>query len=134
MLCKILIVEDEPLIALNLEDAVLGLGHELIGIATNKSDALYLGAVAEVALVDVYLTDGPTGPTIGKELASKGVSVLFMTGNPENLGDGIAGTLGVIAKPVLGEEAEEAIRYAVDRYERRDANPPNRFVEFAASS
>lgn len=131
MTCRILIVEDQPLIAMGLEDAVYDLGHVLVGIAACKVDALAWADETDVALVDVFLLDGPTGPEIGRILAEHNVSVLFMTGNPEELGDGIAGTLGVISKPVLDAEAIEAIRYAVDRHEERRATPPTRLVEFA---
>jgi two-component system, response regulator PdtaR len=131
MACRILIVEDQPLIAMGLEDAVHGLGHVLVGIAACKVDALAWADETDVALVDVFLLDGPTGPEIGRILAQHGVSVLFMTGNPEELGDGITGTLGAISKPVLDAEAIEAIRYAVDRHEEHRGTPPARLVEFS---
>jgi CheY-like chemotaxis protein len=131
MTCRILIVEDQPLIALCLEEAVIELGHKPAGMASTKSKALALGANADVALVDVDLLDGPTGPEIGKRLAEKNVSVVFMTGNPASLGDGVPGTLGVISKPLMDIEMIEAIRYAVDRHENRVASSPRRMVEFS---
>lgn len=131
MTCRILIVEDEPLIAMGLEDAVVELGHQLVGVAACKADALALADEADVALLDVFLLDGKSGPEIGRILAERDVSVLFMTGNPEELGDGIPGTLGVIAKPVLDLEAVQAVQYAADRHEERKAIPPARLVEFA---
>lgn len=82
----------------------------LVGIATCKLDALAWADETDVALVDVFLLDGPTGPEIGKIVAQHGVSVLFMTGNLEELGDGIFGTLGVISRPILDAEATAAIR------------------------
>lgn len=71
MTCRILIVEDQPLIAMTLEDAVIGLGHEIVGVAACKADALPLGEIADVALVDVFLLDGPTGSEIGRALLPK---------------------------------------------------------------
>lgn len=53
-----------------------------------------------------------------------------MTGNPEELGDGIPGTLDVISKPVLDLEAIQAIQYATDVHAVRHAVAPARFVEF----
>lgn len=131
MTCRILIVEDQPLIALCLEETVIELGHKPAGMASNKTKALSLGVNADVALVDVNLLDGPTGPEIGRSLAEKDVSVVFMTANPEQLGDGVPGTLGVIPKPLLDSEMVEAIRYAVDCHENRVADRPRRLVEFA---
>nr|WP_281407299.1 response regulator [Neorhizobium alkalisoli] len=130
-MCRILIVEDQPLIALCLEEAVIELGYKPAGMAPNKSKALSLGANADVALVDVNLLDGPTGPEIGKSLAENDVSVVFMTANPEQLGSGIPGTLGVISKPLLDIEMVQAIQYAVDRHENRIAACPKRMIEFA---
>ncbi len=131
MACRILIVEDQPLIALCLEEAVIELGHKPAGMASNMSKALALGANADVALVDVDLLDGPTGPEIGKTLAENDVSVVFMTGNPACLGDGVQGTLGVISKPLMDSEMVQAIEYAVARHEHRLAACPRRMIEFA---
>jgi len=131
MTCRILIVEDQPLIALCLEEAVIELGYRPAGMASNKSKALALGAYADVALVDVDLLDGPTGPEIGRQLADNDVSVVFMTGNPVSLGDGVPGTLGVISKPLMDIEMIQAIQYAVDRHEHRIATCPERMVEFS---
>ncbi|MBW6425418.1 response regulator [Rhizobium sp. XQZ8] len=131
MTCRILIVEDQPLIALCLEEAVIELGYKPAGMASNMSEALALGANADVALVDVDLLDGPTGPEIGRSLAENDVSVVFMTGNPAYLGDGVPGTLGVISKPLMDIEMVQAIQYAVDRHENRIAACPRRMTEFA---
>jgi CheY-like chemotaxis protein len=79
---NVLIVEDQPLIALNLQDTVEELGHHTVGIASNMYQALLLSTGADIALVDVNLEDGPTGPIIGRTLADTDVSVLFMTSDP----------------------------------------------------
>lgn len=131
MTCRILIVEDQPLIALILEEAVAELGYQPAGMASTKVKALSLAKEADVALVDVNLLDGPTGPEIGKTLADNDVTVLFMTGNPECLGDGVPGTLGVIRKPLMDIEMIQAIQYAVDRHEHRSGICPARLSEFA---
>jgi CheY-like chemotaxis protein len=52
---NVLIVEDQPLIALNLQDTVEELGHNTIGIASNMYQALLLSSGAGIALVDVNL-------------------------------------------------------------------------------
>ena len=96
------------------------------------SSALEMGKRAEVALVDLNLRDGATGIEIGRELASRhDVTVVFMTANPTQLGDGVPGTLGVIAKPVADSELRDAIRYAVACHnEHMDAEPPARLQLF----
>lgn len=112
---KILIVEDEFLVAANLEAALEDWGHTSLGIAPDVSAALQLAAQApDVALVDVNLRDGQTGPTIAKKLREMGVSVLFVTANPRML-EGVAkGAIGVLTKPCDEELMRAAIAYALN--------------------
>lgn len=131
--CKILVVEDEIFVAIEIEYVISELGHDPVGIAADRSAALELGTKAEVALVDLNLRDGATGVEIGRELADRhDVTVLFMTANPSQLGDGVPGTLGVIAKPVADDELRAAIRYATARHRAHmDAEPPARLQLFS---
>lgn len=118
---RALIVEDEILVALDLENALEEIGVEVIGIAPDMASALELGASADFALVDINLRDGPTGPNIGRALAERGVRVMFLTANPATLGDGVDGTFGVLTKPFT----DESIIVAVDYLARKNApNPP----------
>jgi DNA-binding response OmpR family regulator len=111
---KVLIVEDEPLIALDIEDMVERAGLTVAGIATGKERAIALAPAADIALVDVNLVDGPTGPSIGRILAEKyGLAVIFMTANPEVIRDGVQGTLGVVSKPMLPRTVEQSLKYAI---------------------
>lgn len=133
--CKVMVVEDEIFVAAEIESVLEELGHQPIGIAMDSIAALDLAHLAEVALVDLNLRDGPTGSMLGKILAEKfGVTVLFMTANPSQLGDGIPGTLGVLPKPVMDEELREAIAYAIARRHKIEANPPSRMTLFAADN
>ncbi|MBX3569379.1 MAG: response regulator [Rhizobiaceae bacterium] len=131
MSCKILVVEDEIFVAVEIESVVAELGHEPVGIAADASSALVLAPKTEIALVDLNLRDGPTGPELGRTLAERfGVTVLFMTANPSQLGDGIPGTIGVIAKPVMEDELRQAVNYAVSLRRRMRADPPRRLRLF----
>ena len=100
MSCRVLVVEDEIFVAIEIEGVVQDLGYLPIGIAADSRTALALADQAEVALVDLNLIDGPTGIQVGRTLADKGVTVLFMTANPTQLGDGVPGAIGVMPKPV----------------------------------
>jgi two-component system, response regulator PdtaR len=114
MPAKILIVEDEMLVAVELEAILEDLGHAPVGIAADLADAEQLAtAEIDLALVDLNLRDGLTGPEIGKRLCARGVSVLFITANPRLLGDGIAGTIGVLTKPTDEPTVRAAIDYAL---------------------
>ncbi len=125
MNCKILVVEDEIFVAVEIENVVSELGHYPVGIAADAAMAYSFAPSAEVALVDLNLRDGPTGPEIGRALAEKfGVSVVFITANPSQLGDGIPGTLGVLTKPVRDDDLREAVTYAVAHRRRMPADPP----------
>ncbi len=111
---RVLIIEDEFLIALDVADTIESMGLKVVGLANARKHALSLAAHADIALVDVNLADGRTGPEIGRELAEQyGLTVVFMTGNPEDVADGVEGTLGVLTKPVMPEVVEKTISYAI---------------------
>ncbi len=131
MTCNILVVEDEIFVAAEMELVIADLGFIPIGIAADERSALSLANQADIALVDLNLQDGPTGKRIGSVLAeTHGVTVLFMTANPSQLGDGVPGTLGVLAKPVTDRELRAAVAYAVARHEEAEATPPPRLQLF----
>lgn len=115
MPARILIVEDEMLVALELEAILEDLGHTPVGIAPDLETALQLSDhCPDLALVDLNLRDGLTGPQIGEMLCrDHGVSVLFVTANPRVLGDGIVGTIGVITKPTDPAAIKAAVTYAL---------------------
>ena len=114
MKAKILIVEDEMLVALETEWILEDLGHEPVGIAPDLESAeSFFGQPLDLALVDLNLRDGLTGPEIGERLSANGVTVLFITANPRVLGEGIAGTIGVMTKPTDPESVKAAVDYAL---------------------
>ncbi len=122
---KILIVEDEMLVALELESILFDSGFEPVGIAPDLNTAEeYFGEKIDLALVDLNLRDGLTGPQIGKLLSDKGVTVLFLTANPRILGDGVAGTIGVLTKPTDPETVKCAVNYALGVRKGEPAEAP----------
>lgn len=133
MPAKILVVEDEMLVAMELESILEDLGHEPVGIAPDLATAdQYAALPLDLALVDLNLRDGLTGPEIGKRLGERGVTVLFITANPRILGHGIAGTIGVLTKPTDEEKVREAVDYALKlRSGERDLRAPTALQLFA---
>ena len=123
---RILIVEDEALVAMELGLLIEEMGHEVAGFATDSRMALdQAGADSvDLALVDVHLADGPTGPEVGRRLADQGVSVLFITGNPTMISGAVKTAVGVLAKPADESLISDAVRYALSRREGRDMSPP----------
>jgi DNA-binding response OmpR family regulator len=79
---RILIVEDEPLIAMMLEDFLDMLGKKLVGTADNIADALLLIAAGgiDAAILDVNLRGGEKSWPIADALAEKGVPFVLATG------------------------------------------------------
>lgn len=126
MTARILIVEDEMLVAMELESILEDLGHEPVGIAPDLTAAERLAQTElDLALVDLNLRDGLTGPEIGKRLSARGVSVLFITANPRVLEDGVAGTIGVLTKPTDEATVRAAVDYALKvRSGAQDVDPP----------
>lgn len=123
MTARILIIEDEALVAMELRFVLEDLGHEVVATVADAASAREIVRETDVdlALVDIHLSDGPTGVALGRELGQDlGVSVLFMTANPGMVRDGVAGTIGVLSKPT----EEHAVQTAVDYALRRRAGAP----------
>lgn len=129
---KVLIVEDEVLIAMETEAIVEDLGHRPIGIAATSAEAIALAAseVPDVALVDVNLADGPTGPEVGARLADLGIAVVFITANPRMLQRRIENAIGVFDKPVADHDLAELLDYVTSRASGQPATPPRRLRVF----
>lgn len=130
---KVLIVEDEFIVALSLQQTLSDLGFETVGIAADAATAKRLAEEhPDYALVDVNLRDGATGPLIGQRLAEEhGVVVLFLTANPAQLGEGIRGTVGVLSKPIGEEMVERALDFLVNHRLGKVASPPPAMRLFA---
>ena len=79
--CRILIVEDEALIGLQLEQALVEQGCEVVGVASNVTEALQLidDKQPEGALLDINLAGEKSFP-VAERLASLGVPFVFCTG------------------------------------------------------
>ncbi len=131
MACRVLVVEDEIFVAIEIESMVQDMGHVPVGIAQDSRTARELARNAELAFVDLNLIDGPTGIELGRSLAEDGLTVLYMTANPAQLGDGVPGTIGVLPKPVNDQEMKEALAFAVAvRQRQADVLPPKRLRLF----
>ncbi len=85
---EILIIEDEPLIAMDIEDMVKSLGHGVAGVARTHSEAveLFHKTRPKMVLADIQLADGSSGiDAVNEILASTTVPVIFITAFPERL-------------------------------------------------
>jgi DNA-binding NtrC family response regulator len=79
---RILVVEDEAVVALDVEDRLRRLGHEVVGIADSGAGALAQAAEArpDLVLMDIALRDGADGIVTAERLrAELAVPVVFVT-------------------------------------------------------
>ncbi len=84
----ILIIEDEPLIAMDIEQMVEGLGHNVVGIARTHKEAvaLYHKTQPRMILADIQLADGSSGiDAVNDILHAHPIPVIFITAFPERL-------------------------------------------------
>ena len=86
MATDILIIEDEPLIAMDLEALVEGLGDNVTGVARTRTEAVKLAGTKRPGLIlaDIQLADGSSGlDAVNDLLKASEVPVIFITAYPE---------------------------------------------------
>jgi DNA-directed RNA polymerase specialized sigma24 family protein len=84
----ILIIEDEPLIAMDIEEMVESLGHRVVGTARTHAEAtaMFNKARPKMVLADIQLADGSSGiDAVNEILTTAAVPVIFITAFPERL-------------------------------------------------
>ena len=84
----VLIIEDEPLIAMDIEEMVESLGHRVVGTARTHAEAVALFGRThpKMVLADIQLADGSSGiDAVNEILSSTSVPVIFITAFPERL-------------------------------------------------
>jgi len=114
---SVLIIEDEPLISMQLEDLVRSLGHEICGTAATRTQAQEVVAEKTPGLVlaDIQLADGSSGLDAVDDILEIGsVPVIFITAYPERLltGDRTEPTY-LITKPFHEDTVRAAISQAL---------------------
>jgi len=82
---RVLVVEDEPLIGMDIEDAVEGLGHEVVGPIGELDEALDVAANATLrcAIIDINIRGGHSYP-VADMLRKRGLPVLLLSGYGEH--------------------------------------------------
>lgn len=110
---RVLIVEDEALVALEIEGMLALAGHEAVAQADDLPSALAAAEAAQpdLALVDIQLAQGTNGLEVAAALKARGVPVLFATGNcPNDRGRDLA--LGCLHKPISDRSLAAAVEAA----------------------
>lgn len=114
----ILIIEDESLIAMDLQDIVTAHGHRVSGIARTRIDALELGSKArpDLILADIQLADHSSGVDAVNDLLDRcgPIPVIFITAFPELLLTGNKPEPAfLITKPFSDEQVHAAVSQAM---------------------
>lgn len=110
---RILVVEDEYLVALDLEELLIGMGHQVIGPASRIDEALDLARCSDIdfALLDVNLAGIPSFP-VADVLRERGIPFVFSTGyGSDGLVDGYRHETA-LRKPYEAEKIADAIARA----------------------
>jgi DNA-binding response OmpR family regulator len=106
---RILVVEDEPLVAFDTEHFLTTAGYEIVATLDSVADATATLAGEEeihLVLVDVALADG-SGVDVARMASERGIKVLFVTGNCP--GDARSLAAGCLAKPYPQRDLLNAI-------------------------
>lgn len=107
---RVLICEDEPLIALDLEQMVYDVGHEPVGPVRTFSDALELAESARpaVAIIDLNLADGTTGANLARLLHERGIRIVVLSGMTD-VNPALAGIPHVFIPKPINPDAVTAV-------------------------
>ncbi len=113
---RVLIVEDEVLIAWMLADCLEGAGHEVVGPAGTVAEALALceaAAPPALAVLDIDLRDGSNGVDLARALFTRwGVRSIFASGQTEEARRARDVALGCVGKPYAPQTVLRGVEVA----------------------
>lgn len=106
---RILIVEDEPLIAFDTEHMLIEAGYQVIATVDSVAGAIEIiqNTKFDLALVDLGLTDGGNGVEVAAAARREGVQVLFVTGRCPRGGESLG--IGCLEKPFAQKDLRAAL-------------------------
>jgi DNA-binding LytR/AlgR family response regulator len=123
MKTKVLIVEDEFTIALDIESRLVNLGYEVVGIAINYDEALpyLLESEIDTALLDINLEDKKSGIDLGKLILKKfNIPVVFLTAYTDDetfIKANEANPMGYLNKPFKDSDLDHALKLAFKQFQ-----------------
>jgi len=112
---SILIVEDEPLIAMMLEDFLESFGHRIVGVADSVGDAMALVDAGgfDIAIIDVHLKQGEHIWPVADRLADEGIPFVLATGGHIEPPPPRHADAPVLSKPYTIDSIEPALAAAM---------------------
>jgi two-component system, response regulator PdtaR len=127
---RVLLVEDDFLIASAAETALRRAGHEIVGMAPSSARALQTARRRrpQLCVVDVNLADGASGVQFAVEAhRALGVRSLFVTSDPQACRSARPAALGCLLKPYGPDDLARAVAVCEALMQGRDAGlkPPS---------
>lgn len=115
--CKVLYVEDEPLIAMDGEGMLRDIGFDDIQVAMTLADALAIlkSNRFDIAVMDINLGSGDTSLPLAEVLSARGTPIVFTSGYNSSPNDGITRYGPRIEKPFDETTLYKAVMSVADR-------------------
>jgi DNA-directed RNA polymerase specialized sigma24 family protein len=114
---RVMIIEDEPIIAMDVEAIVTEMGHRVVGVADTRDRAVAMALTErpELVLADIQLADGSSGiDAVSDILAAYTAPVIFITAYPDRLLTGARPEPAfLISKPFLTGAVQAAVAQAL---------------------
>ena len=133
---KILIVEDESIIALDLQYGLKDLGYKVIGTTDNCQDAIDMAAehLPDVVLMDIKLKGNMSGIEASEIISELGIAVVYLTANNDTETfnkSNIKGSYGFVSKPYDINKLDKTLKIAIakSKVESKKINDSYGFTE-----
>jgi CheY-like chemotaxis protein len=109
---RVLVVEDEPLLAMLTEECLAELGHEVAGSAATVDQAIAIidTASLDFALLDFTLGDDATSAPVAHRLRAEGIPFAYLTGHHSLPPADDAPPAPLLTKPFTVEQLQETLR------------------------
>ena len=111
---RVMVVEDEAVILMQIAMLLEDAGHEVVGTAMSAEEAVavFRALRPELVLLDLHLKDGSSGLDVAQAIRDhEDVTIVFLTANARKLADDMEGAHAVIAKPFSETTLEGSIAY-----------------------
>lgn len=119
---RILYLEDNPLLAVHVEQMLEDIGHSSAGSLTSFAELreTFATLAFDAALIDIDLADGPTGPDAAAWLHARGIPSIFVTGQTQVAAGHGDVSLGFIEKPISPADFARKVALFCTRVSARD--------------
>jgi len=133
---RVLVVEDEALLAMDIGAMIEDAGHEVVGEGASLDEVAAMSSdlSPDMAFVDIQLAEGSSGLDVCRLIRNRWRStfIVFVTANAKMVPDDYAGAHGLIPKPFSRCGMTSALQYIVQGL----SDPPPRLAKpssFSAS-